>query len=166
MFVTARTVCAATDVKSGPDIDRVGEAWRDTAAGCSLAGRATTLSRSATRPDRTRPKTSPVARSSRDRESRLTIARPKLGLRHLHPAGTGLGRFGDGDSENPVGEVGRDVSGVYQRREGERPGELAVPALHLVVMLAGDPCLATALQRQAAVVDVDPDLVAGEAREF
>ena len=50
----------------------------------------------------------------------------------------------------------RSASTVGGRRERAR--ELAVAALDLVVLLAGDARVAAALQREPAVVDLDADL--------
>ena len=57
--------------------------------------------------------------------------------------------------------AGRPVRG---QRKG--PGELAVSALHLVVVLAGDAGVAPSVQGEAAVVHADADLVARQAGQF
>ena len=59
-------------------------------------------------------------------------------------------------------EIGRNSFGIDPGRERERTRELAVAALDLMVLLAGDARVTAALQRDLAVVHLDADLVASQ----
>lgn len=76
------------------------------------------------------------------------------------PALRGLG---DDDGEDAVTKVGGDAFGVNCRRQRKRSRKFAVPAFDLMILLARDARVAPALQRDPAVVDVDPDLLPRQA---
>src|SRR5262245_29589420 len=127
MLATARTVCAATRVKSGPAAG-AGAAWAADAsesgggaseAAASRAGTRGGASGSATRAEIARPAARPSASRARAK-NRLRNGDVARGIRG------GLGRDDGQHAVDEVGGDGRRVDGRWQR-EGTR--ELAMAAL-------------------------------------
>ena len=184
MLATARTVCSATRVKSGPG---AAVASRVRAAASSAAraprGCATATSSLRMRPVSTRPAIRPATMKARASERRLIIGEPRrcrvIGRSRgcesrSAPArqetstrrGPRSGAFGTTMVSTPSRRSAAILFDVDRRGQGEGARELAVPALDLVVLLAGHARVAAALQRDAAVVHLDAHLVARQARQF
>ena len=96
----------------------------------------------------------------------MAVANSAKRLPDVDAPGTAFRGLGDDDGQNSVTEVGGDSFGVDSRRQRKRSRKLAVSAFDLVVLLARDASIATALQDDSAVVNFDADLVAGQPWQF
>ena len=88
---------------------------------------------------------------------------PGSRLGNIDAARPAFRSFGYDDRENAVPKVGADALDLHGRGKREGPREFSMAAFDLMILLARDAGIAAALQRDAAVLDFNPDLVAGEA---
>src|SRR5688572_2414869 len=165
MFVTARTVCAATRVKSGPAPGAAATACSAGSGARSVAGaRAIKSGCSVARPDRMKPINTPA--SSRPIMVRFLSIENECCLRYNDAAGS-IGRaLGNGDGQHTVGQIRVHAVGHHRLRQQERAAELAMSALHLVILIARDARFTPSLQRELVVMHVNADLIAGETGQL
>src|SRR5688572_27270561 len=161
MLVTARTVCAATRVKSGPPDGAGATACSTTVAGgASAAGASATISGcSMARPDSTTPTRAPATSRLSMKSVRNTLITNTALLGYDDAAGRFDRLLRHGDRQHAVGQIRADALRIDRMRQHERAHELAVAALDLVILLARDARFAAPLQRQPVVMHVDAHLL-------